>query len=106
MSGGRLARLAVVAAALLFVPACPASPPAAPGDGATVLARVIAAERSVPFSGYKRTIHGVEGEGRATMQTVFAENAEPAFGVAENDQVLAQHARADGRAVGFCHFFG
>jgi hypothetical protein len=70
VSGGRLARLAVVAAALLFVPACPASPPAAPGDGAAVLARVIAAERSIPFSGYKRTIHGVEGEGRATRMKV------------------------------------
>jgi hypothetical protein len=67
VSGGRLARVAVAAAALLFVPACPASPPAAPE---TVLARVIAAERSVPFTGYKRTIHGVEGEGRATRMKV------------------------------------
>ena len=75
MSAGRLARLAALAAALLFVPACPASSPPAPDDGATVLARVIAAERSVAFTGYKRTIHGVEGEGRATRMKVTRDAA-------------------------------
>jgi hypothetical protein len=65
----------VAAAALLACPACPASPPESAvsqpaSDGAAALARVIAAERSVAFTGYKRTIHGVEGEGRATRMKV------------------------------------
>jgi hypothetical protein len=74
--------LAAAAAALLLCPGCPASPPetpptqpvapaaAATGEGPAALARVIAAERSVAFTGFKRTIHGVEGEGRATRMKV------------------------------------
>lgn len=71
MSGRRAAAL-LVAAALLLCPACPASSPETPAatGGAAALQRVIAAERSVAFTGYKSTIHGAEGEGRATRMKV------------------------------------
>ena len=46
-----------------------------------------------------------EGERSAAVHAAFGEYAEPPLRVAEDDEVFAQHAGADRRAVGFGDFF-
>lgn len=71
MRAALLATWALSLAVLLAAPACSESAPApANEDGTAVLQRVLDAERTVAFTGYKRTIQGVEGEGRATRMKV------------------------------------
>ncbi len=41
-----------------------------------------------------------EGERGAAVHAAFGEHAEPSLGIAEDDEVFAQHARADGRTIG------
>src|SRR4029453_12821764 len=47
-----------------------------------------------------------EGKRGAAVQTALAENAQASLGVAEDDEVFAQHARPDGCAAGLGHFLG
>jgi hypothetical protein len=70
VKAGLLATFALAVAALLVAPGCNESAPAPADDGAAVLQRVLTAERTVAFTGLKRTIQGVEGEGRATRMKV------------------------------------
>ena len=57
---------------MLCVAACSgdATPPAQPDAGAAALRAVVVAEKSLVYTGYKRTIHGEEGVGRATRMKV------------------------------------
>ena len=47
-----------------------------------------------------------ERERRAAMQAVLAENAQAPLGVAEDDEVFAQHPGAHRRAIGFRDLLG
>jgi hypothetical protein len=69
---GALARIATVCALLVGVAACDgdAKQPAPADSGADALRAVVAAEKSLVYTGYKRTIHGEEGVGRATRMKV------------------------------------
>jgi len=69
---GVLARIATFCALLAGVAACDGdAPQTVPADsGAEALRAVVAAEKSLVYTGYKRTIHGEEGVGRATRMKV------------------------------------
>lgn len=61
----------LVLSAMLFVaPGCPEPAPRVEGDAAGLLRRAVEAERTCVYAGYKRNIHGEEGEGRATRMKV------------------------------------
>ena len=45
-----------------------------------------------------------EHERRATVRAILAEHADAPVAVAKDDEVLAEHPRAHGLAVGFAHF--
>ncbi len=57
-------------AALSGAPGCSRPPDRQADDAAALLRRAVEAERTCVYSGYKRTIHGREGEGRATRMKV------------------------------------
>jgi hypothetical protein len=64
-------RIAAAAALVVVAAACRRDePPAATDAGAAALRAVVAAEKSLVYTGYKRTIHGEEGDGRATRMKV------------------------------------
>jgi hypothetical protein len=65
------ARTAALAAFLLAAACTPDAPPPPAADaGAAALRAVVDAERSLVYTGYKRTVHGEEGDGRATRMKV------------------------------------
>jgi hypothetical protein len=69
--GARRAAVCLVLAAVACTDrAAPSSAPAPAQDGAAMLRAAIAAEQSIVYTGYKRTICGEEGEGRATRMKV------------------------------------
>ncbi len=47
-----------------------------------------------------------EGKRSAAVRTMFAEHAQAAFAVAEDDEVFAEHAGSDRRAIGDGDFLG
>jgi hypothetical protein len=59
-----------LAAALFSAPGCSEPPARVESDAEVLLRRAVEAERTCVYSGYKRTIHGEEGEGRATRMKV------------------------------------
>jgi len=67
-----LARTVAVCALLVSVAACDgeAKQQTSADPGADALRAVVAAEKSLVYTGYKRTIHGEEGVGRATRMKV------------------------------------
>jgi hypothetical protein len=62
----------VLALLAIATTSCSESTPAAPptSDGAEALHRVVRAEGTLVYTGYKRAIHGMEGEARATRMKV------------------------------------
>jgi hypothetical protein len=60
----------VFAAAFFFAAGCSESPAGREDDAAALLRRAAEAERTCAYVGYKRTIHGREGEARATRMKV------------------------------------